>query len=87
LTEARHSLELPATVDAAWAALVAPGVRRWYYDVALDGEVAPGARIRWLRGETALEESEVLEVEAPRQLRLRSRFLFAPTSPRPTRTW
>ena len=78
MTEARHTLELPVAVDAAWAALVAPGVRRWYYDLALEGDLAPGRRLRWLRGETALEESEVLEVEAPRRLRLRSRFLFAP---------
>lgn len=78
MTQASHALELPVPADAVWAALTAPDVRRWYFDLALDGEIEPGAQLRWVRGETALEESEVLEVEAPRRLALRSHFLFAP---------
>jgi ribosomal protein S18 acetylase RimI-like enzyme len=72
-----RQLDVPPA--AVWDQLVGAGRRDWYYRLIPDGSFEPGARLRWLdsRGETA-EESEVLEVSAPRRLRLRTRFLFAP---------
>ncbi len=79
MTRAAHALEIPVPVAQVWTALVGPGARRWYYDLASEGRFEAGGRLRWLdRRGTALEESDVLAVEPPRQLRLRSHFLFAP---------
>jgi len=67
------------TPDQVWEALVAPGRHDWYYRLAPEGEFKAGARIRWLGGDgTVVEESEVIEVEPPRRLVMRTRFVFAP---------
>jgi ribosomal protein S18 acetylase RimI-like enzyme/uncharacterized protein YndB with AHSA1/START domain len=70
-------LAVPA--EAVWELLVGTGRRDWYYRLTSEGSFEPGASVRWLdtRGEVA-EESEVLEQSAPRLLKLRTRFLFAP---------
>jgi ribosomal protein S18 acetylase RimI-like enzyme len=79
VTSGARSIEFTATPEAVWAVLVAPGRRDWYYRLAPEGAFTPGAHIRWLdpAGATA-EESEVLEIDAPRRLVLRTRFTFAP---------
>lgn len=74
-----HQLDVGVPPDAVWAALVSPDRHRWYYGLAPQGEFVPGGTISWVGGEGApAEESEVLDVEPGRRLRLRSRFLFAP---------
>lgn len=70
-------LETPART--AWDALVSTKRHRWYYRLTPEGEFAEGHAVRWLDGSgSAAEESEVIEVTAPRRLVLRTRFLFAP---------
>jgi len=66
--------------DDVWRLLVGPDRRDWYYRLTAEGDFKPGAHIRWLdaHGEV-VEESDVVEVEAPRRLCLRTRFLFAPS--------
>jgi len=67
------------TPDEAWNLLVAPGRRAWYYRLTPQGEFKPGSRISWLdAGGQAAEETDIVEVEAPRRLVLRTRFMFAP---------
>jgi GNAT superfamily N-acetyltransferase len=70
---------LAVSAEAVWERLVGPGRRDWYYRLTSEGSFEPGATVRWLdaRGETA-EQSQVLELTAPRLLKLRTRFLFAP---------
>jgi ribosomal protein S18 acetylase RimI-like enzyme len=71
------SLEVP--VESAWAALVSPDRKDWYYRLTPKGEFAEGNPIRWVDGAgKVVEESEVVEVKAPRRLVLKTRFLFAP---------
>jgi GNAT superfamily N-acetyltransferase/uncharacterized protein YndB with AHSA1/START domain len=74
-----RSVTLTVPADEVWGLLVAPGLRNWYYRLTPRGEFVPGGHIEWLdgRGEV-LEESDVVEVEAPRRLVLRGRFKFAP---------
>ncbi len=74
-----HSIDIDVTPDAVWEQLVAPGRRDWYYRLTPEGDFVAGAHIRWsdARGEL-VEESDVVEVEAPRRLVLRTHFLFAP---------
>jgi len=59
--------------------LVAPGKRDWYYRLTPEGEFVGGNHIRWVdsAGKVA-EESEIVEMDAPRRLVLKTRFLFAP---------
>jgi len=70
---------LEAPVDAVWTALVAPGRRDWYFRLTPEGAFAEGEAIQWrdVRGDAA-EESEIVEVDAPRRLVMHSRFTFAP---------
>jgi ribosomal protein S18 acetylase RimI-like enzyme len=58
--------------------LVGPGRRSWYFGLAPDGAFEAGRQIRWISaaGEVAVE-SDVVEVDPPRRLVLRDRFLFA----------
>ena len=74
-----RSIDLGVPPQAVWDRLVAAGRRDWYYQLTPEGEFAPGARIEWndVTGKLT-EESEVVEVDAPRRLALRTRFLFAP---------
>lgn len=80
MSDGSHSIDLQVPPDEVWAVLVAPGRRDWYYRLTADGDIKPGAHIRWLdvRGQT-VEESEVVEIEAPRHLLLHSHFVFAPS--------
>ena len=60
--------------------LLGPGRRDWYYRLTAEGDFKPGAHIRWLdTRDRVVEESDVVSVDAPRRLVLRTRFLFAPT--------
>lgn len=74
-----HSISVGVAPEAVWEALVAPGRHEWYYRLTPQGEFAPGSRVSWMdvRGDPA-EESEVVELEAPRVLGLKTRFVFAP---------
>lgn len=56
------------------------GPREWYYRLTSEGDFAVGAHIRWLDADgKAVEESDVLEVEASKRLVLRTHFVFAPS--------
>ena len=71
------SLEVPA--GEVWNVLVAPGPRDWYYRLTPDGEFVEGGRVLWRGGGgAAMEESDVVAVEAPRRIELRTRYLFDP---------
>jgi ribosomal protein S18 acetylase RimI-like enzyme len=74
-----HSIDIGAAPGEVWGCLVAPGFRDWYYRLTPEGEFTPGGHIRWLdiRGEL-VEESDIIDVDAPRKLALRTRYLFAP---------
>jgi ribosomal protein S18 acetylase RimI-like enzyme len=79
LKEGFRQVALDVPVEAAWAALVSGDRRDWYYRLTPKGEFAAGNHIRWVDGAgKVLEESEVVEVNAPRRLVLETRFLFAP---------
>jgi ribosomal protein S18 acetylase RimI-like enzyme/uncharacterized protein YndB with AHSA1/START domain len=79
MSEGRRSIQMGVAPAVVWGLLVAPGRRDWYYRLTPDAEVRPGAHIRWTdNGGTVAEESDVLEVEAPSRLVLRTRFTFAP---------
>lgn len=72
-------IELGVPPDVVWDQLVAPGRRDWYYRLSADGAFSAGAHIHWLdtAGKPA-EESDVLEIEPPARLVLRTHFVFAP---------
>ncbi|OLC04231.1 MAG: hypothetical protein AUI15_01260 [Actinobacteria bacterium 13_2_20CM_2_66_6] len=75
-----HSIDLRVPPEDVWALLVGPGRRDWYYRLTAEGDFKPEGHVRWLDSHGAVvEESAVVEVEAPRRLLLRTRFLFAPT--------
>ena len=86
-----RDVQLDVPVKAAWAALVSPKRRRWYYRLTAKGEFVKGGSIRWEDDAgNAAEVSEVLAVEAPKRLELRTNFLFAPAfakQPPHTITW
>ncbi len=74
-----RSVTLKVKPADVWPLLVAQGKRGWYYRLTPQGEFTPGAQIRWVDGRgQLLEESDVVEVDAPRRLVLRSRFTWAP---------
>lgn len=74
-----HELDLGVPPDDVWAALVSADRHDWYYGLTPRGEFAAGSRITWVGADgTPAEESEVLDVEPGRRLRVRSRFVFAP---------
>lgn len=74
------SIELAVPAGDAWAALVVPGLRDWYYRLTPEGEFVDGGHIRWMdvHGNLA-EESDVIEAAAPRRLVLSTRFTWSPT--------
>jgi GNAT superfamily N-acetyltransferase/uncharacterized protein YndB with AHSA1/START domain len=74
-----HSIDIAIAPETVWEQLVAPGLRHWYFNLMPVGDFTSGGHIRWLgpRGEVA-EESDVIDVDSPRRLSLRTRFLFAP---------
>ncbi len=86
-----HSLDIAVPPEAVWECLVGPGRRDWYYRLAPEGDFTPGGHIRWLdvRGDL-VEESDIIDVDAPRRLVLRTRYLFAPpfaAAPQHEVTW
>ncbi len=94
MTAQRHGsaeITIDAPVETAWEAIVSPQRHRWYYRLTPEGEFVAGGKVRWVDGGgAAAEESEVVEVDAPRRLVLRTRFLYAPAlaaEPPHTLTW
>ena len=91
MTRGSKQVNLQVPVKTAWEALVAPNRHRWYYRLTPKGEFEEGKTIHWVDGAGGpAEESEVVEVKAPRRLVLRTRFLFAPVfaqQPPHTLTW
>jgi len=77
--EPSRSIDLGASPQVVWDLLVGPGTRDWYYRLTPVGNFEAGSRVEWndVAGKR-MEESEVVEVSAPRRLVLRTRFLFAP---------
>ena len=79
MTVGSRSIELGVPRHAVWELLVGPGKRDWYYRLTPRGEFVNGAHISWVDAEgKAAEESDVVTVEAHKQLVLRTRFVFAP---------
>ena len=91
MTKGSGEVRLDVPVKTAWAALVSPERRRWYFRLTPQGEFAIGHTICWVDGGGApAEESEVVEVEPRRRLVLHSRLLIAPVfaqQPPHTITW
>jgi ribosomal protein S18 acetylase RimI-like enzyme len=80
LINGSRSIEIGASPGAVWELLVAQGRHEWYYGLTPEGDFAAGARIRWVDGEgRPAEESEVLVIEPPTRLVLRTQFVFAPS--------
>jgi ribosomal protein S18 acetylase RimI-like enzyme len=80
VTSGFRVIELGVAPPEAWKRLVAPGPRDWYYGLAAEGDFTAGAHIRWIDAAgKAVEESDVLEVDPPQRLVLRTQFVFAPT--------
>ena len=74
-----RSIQLGVPVQVVWDLLITPGRRDWYYGLTAEGDFAAGGLIKWTDSTGKLiEESEVVEANAPRRLVLRTRFLFAP---------
>lgn len=75
-----HSLDIAVPPEAVWECLVAAGLRDWYFRLTPEGDFVPGVHVRWLdvRGEL-VEESDIIDVDAPRRLVLRTKYLFAPS--------
>jgi GNAT superfamily N-acetyltransferase len=91
VTKGHRDVGLDTPVETAWTAIVSPERHRWYYRLTPEGEFKEGATVRWVDGGgTVAEESEVVEVVAPKRLVLHTRFLYAPTfakQPPHTLTW
>lgn len=77
MTSGLREIDLQVPAPDVWDALIAPGIRDWYYRLTPDGKFEEGARIRWLdiAGGVA-EESEVVAIKVPKRLELKTRFLF-----------
>jgi GNAT superfamily N-acetyltransferase/uncharacterized protein YndB with AHSA1/START domain len=74
-----HEARINVPPDEVWESLVAPGSRDWYYRLAAEGTFAAGEHVAWIDSEGgSAEESEVVEIDPPRRLVLRTRFVFAP---------
>lgn len=73
-------IELDVPAADVWNALVAPGLRDWYYRLTPNGDFVQGGHIEWrdLHGNTA-EASDVLELDASRRLVLSTKFTWSPT--------
>jgi len=91
MTRGSTEIALDIPVDTAWTALVAPGPRHWYHRLTPEGNFEEGHAICWrdARGEV-VEESEIVELEAPRRMVVHTRFVFSPAyahEPPHTMTW
>lgn len=74
-----RSIELAADPRTVWDALTAAGLQEWYFRLSLDGTFAPGARVRWsVPDGPVAEEGEVVAVDPPKRLELRTNFMFEP---------
>lgn len=79
MTRGSREIDMAVAPEVVWEALVAPARHDWYYRLTPEGEFASGGHIRWLGGDGAVvEESEVVEVDSPRRLVMRTHFVFAP---------
>ncbi len=79
MTAGSRELRVSVPPDVVWEALVASGSRDWYYRLAAVGAFVAGEHITWHNSEgTSAEESEVVAIDPPRRLVLRTRFVFAP---------
>ncbi|HEX2646131.1 MAG TPA: GNAT family N-acetyltransferase [Candidatus Dormibacteraeota bacterium] len=79
MTRGSKQIRLDTSPKTAWEALVSPDRHRWYFRLTPEGEFAEGKKISWRDGSgSPAEESEVIEVKAPRRLVMRTRYLFAP---------
>ena len=91
MTLGSTDLRLDVPVETVWNALVAAGMREWYHGLTPEGRFAEGQAIRWLdAGGDLVEESEVIELDAPRRMVVQSRFVFSPAyanQPPHTLTW
>lgn len=75
-----RSIQLAVAPATVWDAITAPGLQQWYYRLALEGAFDPGGRVRWsVPGGTVAEEGEVVAVEPPNRLELRTRLMFEPS--------
>jgi ribosomal protein S18 acetylase RimI-like enzyme len=73
------SIEVAVEPEEVWPLLVAQGRHDWYYRLTPSRDFESGARIEWRDGRgQVLEETDVVDVEPPRRLVLRSHYLFAP---------
>jgi GNAT superfamily N-acetyltransferase len=74
-----HSIDIGVTPAEVWKHLVGSGRRNWYYLLTPEGNFEAGGHLRWVDPNGALvEETDVVDVDAPRRLKLRTRYLFAP---------
>lgn len=75
-----HSIDIAVPPEAVWESLVASGLREWYFRLTPQGDFTPGGHIRWvdINGEL-VEESDIIGVDAPHRLALRTKYLFAPS--------
>ncbi len=91
MTRGHRQVQLQVPVKTAWEALVSPKRHRWYYRLTPEGEFEKGGKIQWMDAASRpAEESEVTEIEAPRKLVMRTRFVYAPAfakQPQHTLTW
>ena len=72
-------IDLGVPAEDVWQALVAPGRRRWFFDLTPEGEFEAGRRILWTdHSGRAAVESDVAEVSPRRRLVLRDHLVFAP---------
>jgi ribosomal protein S18 acetylase RimI-like enzyme/uncharacterized protein YndB with AHSA1/START domain len=79
LREGSREITVAASAAEVWDALVAPALREWYFILTPEGDFAEGERIRWLdSASSVLEESEIVELDAPARLVMRTRFVFDP---------
>ena len=79
MTTGFREIELPVAVEIVWAALVEPGRRDWYYGLTPEGAFNQGGEIRWMDGGgRVVVEDEVMAMNSPQHLTLKTRFLFAP---------
>ena len=91
MTRGSRQVHLDSPVDVAWGALVSSDRHRWYYRLTPEGEFAEGSTIRWLDASgAAAEESEIVEVRAPKRLVMHTRYLYSAAfakQPPHTLTW
>ena len=75
-----RSIDVGVVPQKVWDALTTVGMQRWYFALEAEGPFETGAHVRWVvpKGPPA-EEGEVVAVEAPSRLEMKTRLLFEPT--------